>query len=126
MRKGFLTRIERFGRMTFHELFRNDAPCAVKVRLILAPALQVSRHDQPMCGNETMDHSDNRSLITLTPAKARSSDSLSRDIRVPAPFLVQMAASHAGIGPYRTHFREEPALALARYRATEVLDRYRG
>lgn len=70
-----------------------------------------------------MDQSNNRSLITLTPAKARSDGDLFRDIRVPATFLVQLAASHAGIGPYRTRFREGPEIASARYRATDMSDR---
>jgi hypothetical protein len=72
-----------------------------------------------------MDHKDHRALATIKPAEARARVHHTRDIRVSSPFIVQMAASHAGIGPYRTYFREGPEIATARYRAADMSDRNR-
>jgi hypothetical protein len=43
--------------------------------------------------------------------------------RIPSPFIVQLAASHAGIGPYCTRFREGASVATACYRVTDMSDR---
>ena len=72
-----------------------------------------------------MNHSDNKNLMIITPAKAREEVHLTHDVRVSSPFIVQMAASHAGIGPYQTYFREEPDFATACYRATDMMGRSR-
>lgn len=39
---------------------------------------------------------------------------------VPAPLLVQLAASHAGIGPFARQGRETPAAAALGYRRTAL------
>lgn len=70
-----------------------------------------------------MELSNNLNLMTISPAGAREKVHFSHNIRISSPFIVQMAASHAGIGPYRTYFREGPDVASARYRATDMSDR---
>ena len=71
-----------------------------------------------------MRNSESRALV-VTGAAGRARPDLTRNVRAPAPFIVQLAASHAGIGPYRTRFREVPAIALASYRTVEMSDRSR-
>jgi hypothetical protein len=88
--------------------------------------LQISPQDQPMSGNETMNRSEDQSLMIMAPATARDGARLSRYTCVSSSFVVQMAASAAGIGPYRTFFRERPAIASACYRAADMRDRCRG
>ena len=73
-----------------------------------------------------MQTSSTKALAVLTQPAGQTRHHLSRDIRVSAPFIVQLAASHAGIGPFRTHFRERPAIALACYQAADMSDRSRG
>ena len=72
-----------------------------------------------------MQNSDSRALIVTAKAAGPPRPGRPRDIRVSAPFIVQLAASHAGIGPYRAYFREGPVIALALYRATDMSDRGR-
>lgn len=50
-----------------------------------------------------------------SPAEADFTDGEERTPRVPAAFLVQLAASQAGIGPFAGRDRETPFIGARRY-----------
>ncbi|KRE20692.1 hypothetical protein ASE66_07560 [Bosea sp. Root483D1] len=52
---------------------------------------------------------------TETPAEAAFTEQEERIPRVPAAFLVQLAASQAGIGPFAGRDRETPFIGARRY-----------
>lgn len=52
---------------------------------------------------------------TEKPSATASTEQDERTARVPAAFLVQLAASQAGIGPYAGRDRETPFIGARRY-----------
>lgn len=54
-------------------------------------------------------------IETESPAKAVFTEQEERTPCVPAAFLVQLAASQAGIGPYAGRDRETPFIGARRY-----------
>lgn len=52
---------------------------------------------------------------TESPAAGASTEPDERASRVPAAFLVQLAASQAGIGPFAGRDRETPFIGARRY-----------
>jgi hypothetical protein len=54
-------------------------------------------------------------MIEAERSQAASTDAEERISRVPAAFLVQLAASQAGIGPFAGRDRETPFIGARRY-----------
>jgi hypothetical protein len=54
-------------------------------------------------------------IETESPAAAGFADQEERIPRVPAAFLIQLAASQAGIGPFAGRDRETPFIGARRY-----------
>lgn len=71
--------------------------------------MQTSPHRPPLLGQD----------------EARSEAARSPHLMIPSSFIVQVAASHAGIGPYGKGGRDGFAAAATCYRAVDLSDRLR-